>query len=71
MVTELRQLGRGHYRATASMLPTGEYALVLRPVDKDDRGRRKRRKNEASLGELLGGGTTQILYFTWDFGVSG
>jgi hypothetical protein len=71
VVTEVRQLGRGHYRATASMLPTGEYALVLRPVDKDDRGRRKRRKSEASLGELLGGGTTQILYFTWDFGVSG
>ena len=71
VVTEVRQLGRGHYRATAPMLPAGEYALVLRPVDKDDRGRRKRRKNEASLGELLGGGTAQILYFTWDFGVSG
>jgi hypothetical protein len=71
VVTEVRQLGRGHYRATAPMLPAGEYALVLRPVDKDDRGRRKRRKNEASLGELLGGRTTQILYFTWDFGVSG
>ena len=71
VVTEVRQLGRGHYRASVSMLPAGEYALVLRPVDKDDRGRRKRRKSEASLGELLGGGTPQILYFTWDFGVSG
>jgi hypothetical protein len=71
VVTELHQLGRGHYRATVAALPTGEYALVLRPLDKDDRGHRKRRKNEASLGELLGGGTTQILYFTWDFGVSG
>ena len=30
------------------MLPTGEYALVLRPVDKDERGHRKRRKGEAS-----------------------
>jgi len=70
VVTQLIQLGRGHYRASASMLPTGEYALVLRPVDKDDHGRRKRRKNEASLGEMLGGGTTQVLYFTWDFGVS-
>ncbi len=71
VVTEVKQLGRGRYRASASMLPAGEYALVLRPIDKDDRGRRKRRKSEATLGELLGGGTTQILYFTWDFGVSG
>ena len=69
VVTQLKQLGRGHYRATATTLPTGEYALVLRPIDKDDRGRHKRRKGEASLGELLGGGTTQILYFTWDFGI--
>jgi hypothetical protein len=69
VVTQLKQLGRGHYRATATMLPTGEYALVLRPIDKDKDGRRKRRKDEASLGELLGGGTTQILYFTWDFGI--
>ena len=69
VVTQLKQLGRGHYRATATMLPTGEYALVLRPIDKDERGHRKRRKGEASLGELLGGGTTQILYFTWDFGI--
>ena len=69
VVTQLKQLGRGHYRATAMMLPTGEYALVLRPIDRDARGRRKRHKGEASLGELLGGGTTQILYFTWDFGI--
>jgi hypothetical protein len=69
VVTQLKQLGRGHYRAAASMLPTGEYALVLRPIDRDARGRPKRRKGEASLGELLGGGTTQILYFTWDFGI--
>jgi hypothetical protein len=55
VVTQLKQLGRGHYRAAATMLPTGEYALVLRPVDRDERGRRKRRKSEASLGELLGG----------------
>lgn len=71
VVTGLTQLGRGHYRASAkTALPTGEYALVLRPIEKDERGRRRRRKNEASLGELLGSGTTQILYFTWDFGVS-
>ena len=69
IVTQLKQLGRGHYRAAATMLPTGEYALVLRPVEKDERGRRKRRQGEASLGQLLGGGTTQILYFTWDFGI--
>ena len=42
---------------------------MLRRVDKGERGRHKRRKGEASLGELLGGGTTQILYFTWDFGI--
>lgn len=70
VITELTQLGRGHYRATAPTLTTGEYALVLRPIDKDNHGRRKRRKTEASLGDLLGA-TTQILYFTWDFGVTG
>ena len=69
VVTQLKQLGRGHYRAAATMLPSGEYALVLRPIDKDKSGRRKRHKTEASLGDLLGGGTTQILYFTWDFGI--
>jgi hypothetical protein len=69
VVTGLTQLGRGHYRASTAPLLTGEYALVLRPIDRDDKGRRKHRKNEASLGDLLGG-TTQILYFTWDFGVS-
>ena len=52
------------------MLPSGEYALVLRPVDKDERGRRKRRKSEASLGDLLGGGTNaESFYLTWDFGI--
>jgi hypothetical protein len=69
VVTELTQLGRGQYRLATATLLTGEYALVLRPIEKDDKGRRKRRKSEASLGDLLGG-TTQILYFTWDFGVS-
>jgi hypothetical protein len=70
VITELRQLGRGRYRASVTGgLPTGEYALVLRPVDKDDHGRRKRRK-EASLGEMFGGVVGQILYFTWDFAVA-
>lgn len=71
IVTELKQVGRGRFRAAAKTeLPAGEYALVLRPVERDDSGRRKRRRGEASLGELLGGGTSQILYFTWDFAVS-
>jgi hypothetical protein len=71
VVTQLTQLGRGRYRAAAMPLPAGEYALVLRPIEKDDRGRRKRHKSETSLGDLLGGGTSQILYFTWDFAVAG
>jgi hypothetical protein len=31
--------------------------------------RRRRRHSTASLGELLGG-TSQILYLTWDFSVA-
>lgn len=69
VATELTQLGRGRYRAaTREALGAGEYALVLRPVAQKERARR--RSSEASLGELLGGGTSQILYFTWDFSVA-
>lgn len=65
--TETTRLGRGRYRARpAAALEAGEYALVLRPIVKKER--RRDRKN-ASLGELLGGGTSQILYLTWDFAV--
>jgi len=66
--TELTHLGRGHYRATSrEPLGVGEYALVLRPAPQKEA---KRKKSEASLGELLGGGTTQILYVAWDFRVA-
>ena len=69
VATELTQLGRGRYRAaTRETLGAGEYALVLRPVTQKERPKRK--SSEASLGELLGGGTSQILYFTWDFSVA-
>ncbi len=71
VVTRLQQLGRGRYRATVDgMLPAGEYALVLRPVEKDNRGRHRRRRTEGSLGDLFGGVVGQILYFTWDFAVA-
>ena len=64
-LAELSRLGRGHYRITTPELGAGEYALVLRPIEKPGR---KRRNSDPSLGELLGG-TTQILYLTWDFAV--
>ena len=62
-------LGRGQYRVEpAETLGPGEYALVLRPLKET---RRERRRNaQASLGELLGGGTSQILYLTWEFSVA-
>ena len=62
-------LGRGQYRVEpAETLGPGEYALVLRPLKES---RRERRRNaQASLGELLGGGTSQILYLTWEFSVA-
>jgi hypothetical protein len=62
-------LGRGQYRVEpAETLGPGEYALVLRPIQES---RRERRRNaKASLGELLGGGTSQILYLTWEFSVA-
>ena len=65
--TTRMRLGRGRYRVQpANGLGPGQYALVLRPLQKKER--RRDRKN-ASLGELLGGGTSQILYLTWDFAV--
>ena len=63
------RLGRGQYRVAPKMaLVPGEYALVLRPLAETRRERR--RDTEASLGELLGGSTSQILYLTWDFSVA-
>lgn len=66
--TESTRLGRGQYRVAPKMqLGPGEYALVLRPIPESNRARR--RNAEASLGELLGGSTSQILYLTWEFSV--
>jgi hypothetical protein len=67
---ESTRLDRGRYRVTPkSALGPGEYALVLRPVP--ETGRHRKRNSEASLGELLGGSTSQILYLTWEFSVAG
>jgi hypothetical protein len=68
VATQLTWIGRGHYRIQArETLGPGEYALVLRPIVQAER---RRRNDETSLGELLGGGTSQVLYLTWDFGVA-
>lgn len=65
--TESTRLGRGQYRvAPKAQLGPGEYALVLRPIPENGR---RRRNSETSLGELLGGSTSQILYLTWDFSI--
>lgn len=67
--TERTRLGRGQYRvAPKTALGPGEYALVLRPIAETKRARRRDR--EASLGELLGGSTSQILYLTWEFSIA-
>ena len=69
VATESTRVGRGQYRvAPKSPLGPGEYALVLRPIPQT--GRQRRRDSETSLGELLGGSTSQILYLTWDFSVT-
>jgi hypothetical protein len=68
VATESTRLGRGQYRVAPKMqLGPGEYALVLRPIPESNRARR--RNAEASLGELLGGSTSQILYLTWEFSI--
>src|SRR5690606_35646071 len=65
--TDRSRLGRGQYRvAPKGQLGPGEYALVLRPIPENGR---RRRNSETSLGELLGGSTSQILYLTWDFSI--
>lgn len=69
IATENTRLGRGQYRvAPKTVLGPGEYALVLRPIAETRRSRR--RNDEASLGELLGGSTSQILYLTWEFSIA-
>jgi hypothetical protein len=69
VATEATRLGRGQYRVAAkSSLPPGEFALVLRPIPEPKRARR--RGSETSLGELLGGSTSQILYLTWEFSIA-
>jgi hypothetical protein len=69
VATDSTRLGRGQYRVTPrGMLGPGEFALVLRPIPETKRARR--RNAEASLGELLGGSTSQILYLTWEFSIA-
>ena len=69
IATDATRLGRGQYRVAPSMeLPAGEYALVLRPIPESKRARR--RSSEASLGELMGGSMSQILYLTWEFSIA-
>jgi hypothetical protein len=66
----LEPLARGRYRVTLpASMGEGEYALVLRPIVDDSRGRR--RNNESTLGQLLGGAANEALYLTWDFAVRG
>jgi hypothetical protein len=69
VVTESTRVGRGQYRISPKApLGPGEFALVLRPIPESKRQRR--RNEEASLGELLGGSTSQILYLTWEFSIA-
>jgi hypothetical protein len=48
--------------------------VVDRPQElaqlRDPWNRARRRNAEASLGELLGGSTSQILYLTWEFSIA-
>jgi hypothetical protein len=70
VATAATRLDRGRYRvAPEGALAPGEYALVLRPIAEP--GRRRGRGTEASLGELMGGSTSQILYLTWEFSIAG
>ena len=70
VATQSTRLDRGRYRVTPEgALTPGEYALVLRPIEEP--ARRRGRDSEASLGELLGGSTSQILYLTWEFSIAG
>ncbi|HMB72708.1 MAG TPA: hypothetical protein VKQ06_04000 [Gammaproteobacteria bacterium] len=58
---------RGRFLVTLDeTIGTGEYALVLRPLERKSR----RRNAPASLGELLGAGASQLLYVTWDFSIA-
>ncbi|MBN1237005.1 MAG: hypothetical protein JXB36_00815 [Gammaproteobacteria bacterium] len=67
VATQSERIARGRYRLRlrAPAAP-GEYALVLRPVE----DKRRKRGRGASLGELMGGGSTEVLYMTWDFSIA-
>jgi hypothetical protein len=70
VATQSTRLDRGRYRvAPRGALGPGEYALVLRPIG--ETSRKRGRNTEASLGEMLGGSTSQILYLTWEFSIAG
>jgi hypothetical protein len=72
IATEATRLGRGQYRvAPQGPLGPGEYALVLRPIVVESKRERRRDSEDTSLGELIGGSTSQILYLTWEFSVAG
>jgi hypothetical protein len=46
----------------------GEFALVLRPIERE---KKRRKRNDANtLGQLLGGSSSDILLTTWDFSIS-
>jgi hypothetical protein len=67
VAAQLEQLARGHYRLSLhGPVAPGEYALVLRPIVTRERGRKE---SQDSLGELMGGGASQVLYLTWDFSI--
>jgi hypothetical protein len=71
VAADLMRMARGRYRvALGGSVPPGEYALVLRPIVKRERARR--RDPDHSLGELMGANaTSQIIYLTWDFTIEG
>jgi hypothetical protein len=65
--SESERLARGRYRVgLREPVAAGEYALVLRPIPKKGR----KRERDVSLSELLGAGSTEVLYTTWDFEIA-
>jgi hypothetical protein len=66
---ETTKLGRGRYRIElGEQASPGEFALVLRPIERE---KKRRKRNDANtLGQLLGGSSSDILLTTWDFSIS-
>ena len=70
VATESTRLGRGQYRVAPKIAARPRRVRARAAADPREQAARGGATAEASLGELLGGSTSQILYLTWEFSIA-